>query len=113
MLKMLKKLLRCDWGYASICIAFIAAQVWLDMTMPDYMSMITVPIETPGSVMSEVWHEGGMMLLCALGSLAASCITTVFSARIGSNLASTLRGCMFKKVQTFSMEETVVFPRPA
>ncbi len=105
MLKMLKKLSRRDWGYALICIAFIAAQVWLDMTMPEYMSKITVLIETPGSEMSEVWRAGGMMLLCALGSLAASCITAVFSSRIGSNLASTLRGCMFKKVQTFSMEE--------
>ena len=105
MLKLLKKLTRRDWCYVLISIAFIVAQVWLDMTMPEYMSKITVLVETPGSEMSEVWEAGGMMLLCALGSLVASVITAVFSARIGSNLASALRGSMFKKVQSFSMEE--------
>lgn len=105
MLKLLKKLTGRDWGYVLVCIAFIVAQVWLDMTMPEYMSKITVLVETPGSAMSEVWKAGGMMLLCALGSLVASVITAVFSARIGSNLAYALRASMFKKIQTFSMEE--------
>lgn len=105
MLKMLQKLSRRDWGYVAVCLAFIATQVWLDMTMPEYMSKITILVETPGSQMSEVWKAGGMMLLCALGSLTASVITAIFTSRIGSNLAATLRGCMFKKVQSFSMEE--------
>ena len=105
MLKLLKKLTGRDWGYVLIGIAFIAAQVWLDRTMPEYMSKITVLVESPGSSMSEVWKAGGMMMLCALGSLVASVITAIFTARIGSNLAYTLRACMFKKIQTFSMEE--------
>ena len=105
MFKILKKLTWRDWCCVLVCIAFIVAQVWLDMTMPEYMSKITVLVETPASEMSEVWKAGGMMLLCALGSLVASVITAIFSARIGSNLASTLRSCMFNKVQSFSMEE--------
>lgn len=105
MLKILKKMKWHDWCYALICVAFIVVQVWLDMTMPQYMNEITVLIETPGSAMSEVWRAGGMMLLCSLGSVAASVITAVFAARIGSNLSFTLRECLFKKVQTFSMEE--------
>lgn len=78
MFKLLKKLEKRDWGYVLICIAFIVVQVWLDMTMPEYMSRITVLVETPGSVMSEVWKAGGKMLLCALGSLTASMITAIF-----------------------------------
>lgn len=105
MLKILKKLKWRDWCYALVCIAFIIAQVWLDMTMPQYMNKITVLIETPGSVMAEVWKAGGMMLLCSLGSVAASVITAVFAARIGSNLSFALRESLFKKVQSFSMEE--------
>ena len=105
MLKVLKKMKWHDWCYALICIVFIVVQVWLDMTMPQYMNKITVLIETPGSVMSEVWKAGGMMLLCSLGSVMASVITAIFAARIGSNLSFTLRECIFKKVQTFSMEE--------
>lgn len=105
MLKILKKLKWTDCAFAIFSIAFIVVQVWLDMTMPQYMNKITVLIETPGSVMSEVWKAGGMMLVCSLGSVIASVITAIFAARIGSNLSYTLRECLFKKVQTFSMEE--------
>ena len=105
MIKLLKKMKPQDWCYALICIAFIVVQVWLDMTMPDYMQELTVLIETPGSQMSEVWKAGGMMLLCSLGSVAAAVITAIFSARIGSDLGFALRGSLFKKVQSFSMEE--------
>ena len=105
MLKLLKKLPRRDWLYALICVALIASQVWLDITMPGYMNQITVLVETPGSAMSEVLAAGGMMLLCALGSLLAAVITSMFSSRIGSDLAYSLRNAMFYKVQSFSMEE--------
>ncbi len=105
MIKLLKKMKPQDWCYALICIAFIVVQVWLDMTMPDYMQELTVLIETPGSQMPEVCRAGGMMLLCSLGSVAAAVITAIFSARIGSDLGFALRGSLFKKVQSFSMEE--------
>lgn len=105
MLKILKKMKWQDWCYALICVAFIVVQVWLDMTMPEYMRQITTLIETPGSEMAEVWKSGAMMLLCSLGSVAASIITAIFSARIGSDLGFTLRGELFNKVQSFSMAE--------
>ena len=105
LIKILKKLKSRDWCFVVISIAFIVVQVWLDMTMPQYMKEITELIETPGSEMSEVWKAGGMMLLCSLGSVAASVITAVFAARIGSDLGFALRGDLFKKVQSFSMEE--------
>ncbi len=105
MFKILKKLPGRDWVYIVISIALIATQVWLDITMPGYMNQITVLVETPGSAMSEVLAAGAMMLLCALGSLLAAAITAIFSSRIGSDLAYTLRNAMFYKVQSFSMEE--------
>lgn len=105
MFKLLKKMKPIDWLYAAICVAFIVVQVWLDMTMPTYMNEITRLVQTSGSEMSEVWKAGGMMLLCALGSVCAAVVTAIFSARIGSDLGWSLRGGLFKKVQTFSMEE--------
>ena len=105
MIKIIKKLQAHDWCFVAISLIFIVVQIWLDMTMPQYMNEITVLIETPGSKMSEVWKAGGMMLLCSLGSVAASVITAIFSARIGSDLGFTFRGNLFKKVQSFSMEE--------
>lgn len=105
MLKLLRKFTKKDWLNALICIFFIVVQVWLSMTMPQYMSKITVLVETPGSQMGDVAKAGLLMMLCALGSLLASVITNIFSSLVGSSFAFTLRNSIFKKVGSFSMAE--------
>lgn len=105
MLKLFKNLTKRDWGCVFLALVFIVMQVWLDMTMPEYMSEITMLVQTPGSEMSEIWRAGGMMLLCAVGSMLAAVITAVIAARIASNFSANLRGKLFNKVQSFSMEE--------
>ena len=90
---------------AAVCLAFIALQVWLDLKTPDYMAEITTLVQTAGSTMGEILSAGGMMLLCSLGSLAASVVTAICAARIAATLGATLRGRLFSKVQSFSMEE--------
>ena len=89
----------------AVCLAFIALQVWLDLKTPDYMAEITTLVQTAGSTMGEILSAGGMMLLCSLGSLAASVVTAICAARIAATLGATLRGRLFSKVQSFSMEE--------
>ena len=105
MLKLMKNLKKTEWLLIAISLIFIVTQVWLDLTMPEYMAEITMLVQTSGSEMSEILSAGGMMLLCALGSLAASVITAVCSAKIAANFGGTLRGKLFSKVQSFSMEE--------
>ena len=105
MLKILKYLKKKDWLYFAVALVFIVCQVKLELTMPEYMSEITMLVQTPGSEMADILYNGGMMLLCALGSLVACVITAVCSARVGSDLAAELRGQLFHKVQSFSMEE--------
>ena len=105
MVKLLRNLTKKDWALAALSVAFIVVQVWLELTMPDYMSEITMLIETEGSTMGEILSAGSMMLLCALGSLLASVVTAVCASRIAANFAGTLRGKLFSKVQSFSMEE--------
>ncbi len=105
MLKLLKKLTKTEWGLAFAVLVFIVTQVWLELTMPDYMSEITVLVQTPGSAMSDIFVAGGKMLLCALGSLFASVCTAICVSRIASNFAANLRGQLFDKVQSFSMAE--------
>ena len=105
MIKLIRNLTKKEWLLAGLSLIFIVLQVWLDLTMPEYMSEITRLIQTPGSKMSEILSAGGMMLLCALGSLAASVITAVCAARIAVGFGGTLRGKLFRKVQSFSMEE--------
>ena len=94
-----------EWILAAVSIVFIVLQVWLELTMPDYMSEITRLVQTEGSKMSEILTSGGMMLLCALGSLLASVATAVCAAKIAVNFSGAVRSKLFSKVQSFSMEE--------
>ena len=100
-----QNLKKTDWLLAAVCLAFIALQVWLDLKTPDYMAEITTLVQTAGSTMGEILSAGGMMLLCSLGSLAASVVTAICAARIAATLGATLRGRLFSKVQSFSMEQ--------
>ncbi len=105
MLKILKRLSLTEWLQAAVSLAFIVAQVWLDLKLPDYMAKITTLTQTAGSDMAEIWEAGGYMLLCALGSFAAATIVGFFAARIAASFSRRLRSLLFNKVDSFSMEE--------
>ena len=105
MIKIFKYLKREEWICMAVSVIFIVMQVWLDLKLPDYMSEITVLVQTKGSAMSEIWQAGGYMLLCALGSLASSCVVGFFVARIAAAISKRLRSLVYDKVQSFSMEE--------
>ena len=77
MLKILKNFTWKEWCIGALAVLFIVVQVWLDLTMPDYMSEITMLIQTEGSTMSQIITAGAKMMACAFGSLAASILTAV------------------------------------
>lgn len=105
MVKLLKKLTWKDFILAAVAFVFIIVQVWLSLTMPDYMSEITKLVQTKGSKMNDILIAGGKMLACALGSLLAAVCTSICASKISSNFSANLRGQVFYKVQSFSMEE--------
>lgn len=105
MVKLLKKLTWKDFSLAAVAFVFIIVQVWLSLTMPDYMSEITKLVQTKGSKMNDILIAGGKMLACALGSLLAAVCTSICASKISSNFSANLRGQVFHKVQSFSMEE--------
>lgn len=105
MVKLLKKLTWKDFILAAVAFVFIIVQVWLSLTMPDYMSEITKLVQTKGSKMNDILIAGGKMLACALGSLLVAVCTSICASKISSNFSANLRGQVFHKVQSFSMEE--------
>ena len=105
MIKIYKNLTKKEGLLAIASIIFIVLQAWLDLKMPDYMSEITMLVQTQGSEMSAVLTAGAMMILCALGSFVSAVLVTVFAARIATNFGCILRGKLFSKVQSFSLEE--------
>lgn len=112
MIRLLKYLKKREWLFALCSVVFIVAQVWLDLKMPDYMNIITQasqggidPDTGVKYVMGDIWTNGGFMLLCALGSMACSVITSFFVVRISADFSARLREILYKKVQRFSMSE--------
>lgn len=105
MLKLFKHLKSHEWVQFAVSLVFIVAQVWLDLKLPDYMSGITRLVQTPGSDMSEIWTQGGYMMLCALGSVASAVVVGFFAARIAASFSQRLRSDLFHQVESFSMEE--------
>ena len=109
MIKLFRYLKLKEWLFFLISLVFIVIQVFLDLKLPDYMSLITTMVETAGSAMGDIWLAGGMMLLCSLGSLAASIIVCLLAARIAASFSKRLRAEMFNKVESFSLEEINAF----
>lgn len=105
MIKLFKNLRKQEWGLVALALVFIIAQVWLDLTLPDYMADITRMVQTDGSTMNEILTAGGKMLLCALGSLVSAVLTAICAAKIATSFAAIIRSKLFSKVQSFSMEE--------
>ncbi len=111
--KVLKSLKGRDWCFIFISIGLIVLQVWLDLTMPDYTSKLTQAVSAGEPTMDAVWKNGGMMLLCAFGSLAASLLCGFFSAQVGANLVKTLRSELFERITDFSNKEIDKFGTPS
>ena len=105
MFKLFRKFTSKERGYIGISLVFIVIQVWLDLKLPDYMSNVTNLVQTKGSSMKDILEQGGYMLLCAFGSMAAAMIVGYFAAKVAAGLAYTLRGQIYDKVLDYSMEE--------
>ena len=105
MFKLFRKFKPKERGYIGISLVFIVVQVWLDLKLPDYMSNVTSLVQTEGSSMKDILEQGGYMLLCAFGSMAAAMIVGYFAAKVSNGLAHTLRGQVYDKVMDYSMEE--------
>lgn len=105
MIKIFKNLTKKEGLLAAISIVFIVFQVWLDLKIPDYMSEITMLVQTEGNQMSEIYSAGAMMLAAAFGSLVSAVVVAVIAAKISANFGANVRSKLFNKVLDFSMEE--------
>ncbi len=109
MLKIFKNFNKKDICLIILCIGLIAFQVWLDLKIPDYMSGITTLIQSEGSKMGNILTKGGLMLLCAFGSLLSAILVGYFSSNLSANFSLNLRKKIFDKVCKFSTAEIKKF----
>ena len=109
MLKLLKNLKKKEWALIFVSFILIIFQVWLELTMPDYMSEITILVKTEGSKMSDILLNGGYMLLCAFGSLVSAIVVGYLIANLSSHFGMNVRKKIFDKVENLSMNEVKQF----
>ena len=109
MIKLLKNLTKKEWILAIISFVLIITQVWLELKMPDYMSEITVLVQTEGSEMSEIIKNGAYMIACALGSLLSAVIVGYLVSTIAANFSMKVRKRLFDKVGDLAMNEVKQF----
>ncbi len=96
-----------------ICIGLVILQVWLELTMPDYTKKLTEAVSAGKADMDIVIENGGKMMLCALGSMAAAFVCGLLAAVVAGNFAKTLREKLFAKVSSFSEREMNYFTTPS
>ena len=109
MSKLIKNFKKKDWLIIIVSIALIVMQVWFELKMPDYMSKVTVLVQTEGSKMSEILKNGGYMLMCAFASLVGAVIVGYLIALFASGFSRNLRSKLFRKVEDMSMSEVKEF----
>ena len=103
---MILKYLRArEWAAIGVCVVLIAFMVFLELEIPGYMSTITTEIVSPDTDMDVVYGDGGMMLLCAFGSLVVSIVVGGLTAWIATSFSKRLRDLEYSRVQSFSLEE--------
>lgn len=105
MFRLLRYLRARDWLTVFLCAGFVVAQVYFDVTMPEYTEKLMTEIVSGASTMTAVWKNGGFMLLYAFASAACSAVCGFFAARTAANYANTLRKAMFDRVTSFSAAE--------
>ena len=109
MFKLLKKLTKKEIIYAIICIVLVAFHVLLELRVPDYMSGITRLVQTEGSKMSDIIHQGVLMMICALIRLICNIVVGYFSSKVASSFSATLRTNIYEKVQKMGTSEIKKF----
>lgn len=113
MIKLLKHMKKKEWIMAGICMVLVLGQVYFELTMPDYMSDLTVMVQTPGYAQSEVWDVGLRMLGCALAAMALTIIGGWFSAQVAAGFSYSIRSEVFEKISNFGKEEMDRFSVPS
>ena len=113
MLKLLRTMRRREWLMALVCSLLILGQIYFDLSLPDYMSDLTVLIKTPGSTLSDVLHTGAQMLGCALGSAVLCIICGFLTAKVAAGFSYSIRQRVFRKIADFGQQEMMSFSVPS
>ena len=113
MIKLLKKMGRREVLMAVLCTILVLGQVYFDLTLPDYMTDLTMMLNTAGSETSDILNVGLKMLGCTLASAALAIGCGYLSSKTASGFSYTIREKLFNHVMDMGSEEMQDFSIPS
>lgn len=113
MIKLLKKMGKREVLMAVLCTFLVLGQVYFDLTLPDYMTDLTMMLNTAGSETSDILNVGLKMLGCTLASAALAIGCGYLSAKTASGFSYTIREKLFNHVMDMGSEEMQDFSIPS
>ncbi len=103
MKKIFQSMGKREWLFLGIVFLLVTAQVQLDLILPEYMSKITILVQTDGTLLSDILITGGKMVACSLASLSLTIAIGVFGAFVATTVSMRLREQVYNKTMSFSM----------
>lgn len=113
MIKLFKKMGKREVLMAVLCALLVLGQVYFDLTLPDYMTDLTMMLNTAGSETSDILNVGLKMLGCTLASAALAIGCGYLSAKTASGFSYTIREKLFNHVMDMGSEEMQDFSIPS
>lgn len=113
MIKLLKNMGKREVLMAVLCTILVLGQVYFDLTLPDYMTDLTMMLNTAGSETSDILNVGLKMLGCTLASAALAIGCGYLSSKTASGFSYTIREKLFNHVMDMGSEEMQDFSIPS
>lgn len=113
MIKLLKRMGKREVLMAVLCTILVLGQVYFDLTLPDYMTDLTMMLNTAGSETSDILNVGLKMLGFTLASAALAIGCGYLSAKTASGFSYTIREKLFNHVMDMGSEEMQDFSIPS
>ena len=112
MIKLLKHMRPREKWMALLCLGFVVVQIYFDLRLPDYMTELTVLINTSGTT-ADIANVGFKMLGCTAASAAMAIACGFLAARTASGFSFAVREKLFHHVMDLGSEEMQDFSIPS
>lgn len=89
--------------------AIVAAGGWEAVPVEGNAMLAAIAAAKTG----DIWYNGGMMLLIALGAVATQTLVGLIAAFVASGLSARIRSAVYRKVDSFSIAEREKFSTPS
>ena len=112
MIKLLKHMRPREKWMALLCLGFVVVQIYFDLRLPDYMTQLTVLINTSGTT-ADIANVGFKMLGCTAASAGTALACGFLAARTASGFSFAVREKLFHHVMDLGSEEMQDFSIPS